>query len=100
VEVFRTPDERFSNLSGYPFAPRYVEVGGLRVHYVYEGSGETGPVLLLHGEPTWSYLYRKRSRLWPPAARAAYDAPFPNRASKAGARRFPRLVADFAGRRE
>jgi haloalkane dehalogenase len=57
VDAYRTPDERFDDLPGYPFAPRYVEQDGLRVHYVDEGSGP--PVLLLHGEPTWSYLYRR-----------------------------------------
>lgn len=62
MEILRTPDERFENLPGHPFRPRYVEVPAgagpfLRVHYVDEGSGE--PVLLLHGEPSWSYLYRK-----------------------------------------
>jgi len=57
VDVYRTPDERFDDLAGYPFEPRYVEQDGLRLHYLDEGSGD--PVLLLHGEPTWSYLYRK-----------------------------------------
>lgn len=57
MAIIRTPDERFENLPGYPFKPNYTEIGGLRVHYVDEGSGE--PVLCLHGEPTWSYLYRK-----------------------------------------
>jgi haloalkane dehalogenase len=57
--VFRTPDERFLDLPGYPFAPRYVEVEGLRIHYVDEGPSGGDPVLLLHGEPSWSYLYRK-----------------------------------------
>jgi haloalkane dehalogenase len=66
VSVFRTPDERFEGLPGFPFAPRYVEQDGLRMHYVDEGEGE--PVLLLHGEPTWSYLYRK---VIPPIAEAA-----------------------------
>lgn len=55
--VYRTPDERFENLPGYNFAPHYFEFDGLRMHYVDEGAGD--PVLLLHGEPTWSYLYRK-----------------------------------------
>lgn len=55
-EVFRTPDERFAALPGYPFAPRYLTQDGLRLHYLDEGSGEV--VLLLHGEPTWSFLYR------------------------------------------
>jgi haloalkane dehalogenase len=55
--VFRTPDDRFSGIAEYPFEPRYVEYDALRMHYVDEGNGE--PVLCLHGEPTWSYLYRK-----------------------------------------
>jgi haloalkane dehalogenase len=60
MRVLRTPDERFANLPGYPFAPHYVEVGdGLRMHYVDEGPRDVDPVLLLHGEPSWSYLYRK-----------------------------------------
>jgi haloalkane dehalogenase len=57
AEVFRTPDERFEGLPGYPFEPHYAEVGGLRMHYVDEGGGD--PVVLFHGEPSWSYLYRK-----------------------------------------
>jgi haloalkane dehalogenase len=57
METYRTPDERFDELPGYDFAPRYVEQDGLRMHYVDEGEGT--PVLLLHGEPTWAFLYRK-----------------------------------------
>jgi haloalkane dehalogenase len=57
VDVHRTPDERFETLPGYDFAPRYLDQDGLRMHYVDEGDGP--PVLLLHGEPTWAYLYRK-----------------------------------------
>jgi haloalkane dehalogenase len=57
MDAYRTPDERFDGLPGYAFAPHYVEQDGLRLHYLDEGSGP--PVLLLHGEPTWSYLYRK-----------------------------------------
>jgi haloalkane dehalogenase len=57
TDVLRTPDERFEGLPDYPFAPRYAEVGGLRMHYVDEGDGPV--VLMLHGEPTWSFLYRK-----------------------------------------
>jgi haloalkane dehalogenase len=56
MDVFRTPDERFENLPGYPYEPRYVEVDGLRLHHIDEGSGPT--VLCFHGEPSWSYLYR------------------------------------------
>jgi haloalkane dehalogenase len=57
LSVYRTPDERFDALVGFPFAPRYREQDGLRMHYIEEGTGK--PVLLLHGEPTWAYLYRK-----------------------------------------
>lgn len=58
MNALRTPDERFSDLPGYPFEPHYVDVGdGFRLHYVDEGAGD--PVLMLHGEPSWSYLYRK-----------------------------------------
>jgi haloalkane dehalogenase len=57
VTVYRTPDEQFRNLVEYPFEPHYVEQDGLRMHYMEEGGGD--PVLLLHGEPTWSFLYRK-----------------------------------------
>jgi haloalkane dehalogenase len=57
MELLRTPDERFRDLPGYPFEPHYVDVGGVRMHCVDEGAGP--PVLLLHGEPSWSYLYRK-----------------------------------------
>ena len=56
MDAYRTPDERFAGLPGYDFAPRYLEQDGLRMHYVDEGEGD--PVLLLHGEPTWAYLYR------------------------------------------
>jgi haloalkane dehalogenase len=59
MDVLRTPDERFANLPGYPFPPHYVEVDGLRIHYVDEGPRDAAPVLMLHGEPSWSYLYRK-----------------------------------------
>lgn len=59
MEILRTPDERFAGLPGWPFAPRYAEVDGLRIHYVDEGPPDAPPVLMLHGEPSWSYLYRK-----------------------------------------
>lgn len=56
-----TPEERFVDLPGYPFSPNYFECGGdlagLRMHNLDEGEGP--PILLLHGEPTWAYLYRK-----------------------------------------
>ena len=60
MEIFRTPDERFTDLPGYDFEPHYTEVDGLRMHYVDEGEGK--PVVCFHGEPTWVYLYRKVAR--------------------------------------
>ena len=66
MKVLRTPDERFENLTDFPYEPNYVSVnvnvddgedGELRIHYVDEGEGEI--VLCMHGQPTWSYLYRK-----------------------------------------
>jgi haloalkane dehalogenase len=65
VDVFRTPDERFDGLPDFGFEPRYADVDGLRLHYVDEGEGP--PVVCFHGEPTWSYLYRK---MVPPLAAA------------------------------
>lgn len=64
ISVLRTPEECFHELPDYPFAPNYLEVPGpygalLRMHYVDEGPRNGRPVLLLHGEPTWSFLYRK-----------------------------------------
>jgi len=63
MHTLRTPDDRFATLPDYPFAPHYAEVtdgdgGTLRVHYLDEGSADAAPILLLHGEPSWSYLYR------------------------------------------
>ena len=64
MRTLRTPDERFVGLPGYPFEPNYVEVsdqdgGTLRVHHLDEGPHDAAPVLCMHGEPSWSYLYRK-----------------------------------------
>jgi haloalkane dehalogenase len=66
VKILRTPDECFANLDGYAFEPHYVEVEAtgpgsppLRIHYVDEGPRDAAPVLLMHGNPTWSYLHRK-----------------------------------------
>lgn len=58
MDVLRTPDECFTNLPDFPFEPHYLEVDGLRVHYLDEGPADGPVVLLLHGEPSWSYLYR------------------------------------------
>ena len=57
MEFYRTPDTAFANLPGYPFEPHYRDFEGLRMHYVDEGAGD--PFLLMHGEPDWSYLYRR-----------------------------------------
>lgn len=64
MRYVRTPDDRFEDLDGFPFAPRYVQVpdgegGELRMHYVDEGPRDGQVILCLHGQPTWSYLYRK-----------------------------------------
>ena len=65
MHVLRTPDDRFAGLVDYPFAPRYAEINDvetstpMRIHYIDEGPRDAPPVLLLHGEPRWSYLYRK-----------------------------------------
>lgn len=58
-EVFRTPDDRFSALPGYDFAPNYTEIDGLRMHYLDEGSRAGRPIVCFHGEPSWAFLYRK-----------------------------------------
>ena len=57
--VLRTPDDRFEDLKDYPFDPNYMEIDGLRIHYLDEGPKDADPIFLLHGEPTWSYLFRK-----------------------------------------
>ncbi len=59
MKILRTPEDRFANLPDYPFAPHYHQITPeLRLHYVDEGPRDASPVLMLHGEPTWSYLYR------------------------------------------
>lgn len=75
MEILRTPDERFTDLPGYGFEPHYIEVDGLRMHYVDEGPASAEPVLMLHGEPSWSYLYRK---MIPVITAAGYRAVAPD----------------------
>ena len=63
MDTLRTPDDRFADLPGYPFPPHYVDIpdgegGTLRVHHVDKGDPDAPVVVLLHGEPSWSYLYR------------------------------------------
>jgi haloalkane dehalogenase len=64
--IYRTPESRFDRLPDFDFQPNYFDQGGLRMHYLDEGAGD--PILLLHGEPTWSFLYRK---MIPPLAAVA-----------------------------
>ena len=73
MDALRPPDEAFAALPDYPFAPHWLEHDGLRMHYVDEGAGE--PVLLLHGEPTWSFLWR---RIVPPLAASGRRAIAPD----------------------
>ena len=120
--VLRTPAERFAELPGFGFAPNYADIDGLRMHYVDAGPRKASPVVLLHGEPSWSYLYREMlpilveaghrviapdligfGRSDKPADRsvhtyapsdvlAAYEAPFPDESYKAGPRALPAMV--------
>ena len=64
MTILRTPNERFEDLPDFPYQPNYIEIEGKRVHYVDEGQGEI--ILCLHGEPSWSFLYRK---MIPPLSR-------------------------------
>jgi haloalkane dehalogenase len=80
TQVLRTPDERFANLPDYPFAPHYADIadprlGSLRMHFVDEGPRDAPIALMLHGEPTWSFLYRK---MIPIVAAAGYRAVAPD----------------------
>jgi haloalkane dehalogenase len=75
VDFVRTPDDRFTDLVDFPYAPSYVEIDGLRMAYVDEGSGQAGTFLLLHGEPTWGYLYR---RMIPPLVAAGFRVVAPD----------------------
>lgn len=69
MQALRTPESRFDDLPDYPFDPHYVDIDGLRMHYVDEGPADADPVLLLHGEPSWSFLYR---HMIPPLAAAGH----------------------------
>lgn len=60
MEFLQTPDDRFQQLPDFPFAPHYLPIdAGLQMHYIDEGPPSAQPILLLHGEPSWSFLYRK-----------------------------------------
>ena len=78
-DVLRTPDERFANLPGYPFAPHYISdlagYPGLRVHFLDEGVRDARKVFLcLHGQPTWSYLYRRMLPVFTAAGHRVVDS--------------------------
>lgn len=80
MKTVRTPDDRFADLPGYDFEPHYIEVddtegGRLRVHHLDEGPPDAAPVLLMHGEPTWSYLYR---HVVPPLVEAGHRVIVPD----------------------
>ena len=75
MKIMRTPDQRFNALPDYPFTPHYAQLGELRMHYVDEGPRDAAPVLMLHGEPSWSYLYRK---MVPVFAQGGYRALAPD----------------------
>jgi haloalkane dehalogenase len=76
MEHVRTPDERFANLPDFPYEPRYVEVPpGLRMAWVEAGPSDGAVVLMLHGEPSWSFLYRKVMKV---VAAAGYRAVAPD----------------------
>jgi haloalkane dehalogenase len=69
MKILRTPESCFEGLPGYDFEPNFVELDGLRMHYVDQGPGDCETMLLLHGEPSWSYLYR---HMIPPLAGAGF----------------------------
>lgn len=75
MKLLRTPEDRFRKLPDYPFEPHYVDIDDMRMHYVDEGPADSDPVLLLHGEPSWSYLYR---HMVPPIASAGLRAIAPD----------------------
>jgi haloalkane dehalogenase len=76
LKILRTPDDRFRDLPGYGFSPHYFDVADdLRLHYVDEGPSNGTPILMLHGEPSWSFLYRK---MIPAFASAGFRAVAPD----------------------
>ena len=97
MKTLRTPDEHFANLSDYPFEPHYADIadqdgGTLRVHYLDEGPGDAAPVLLLHGEPSWSYLYR---HMIPPLVAAGHRVIVPDQVGF-GRSEKPTETADYS----
>ncbi len=74
-EALRTPDSRFEDLPDFDFQANYMTINGLRIHYIDDGPREAPPILLMHGEPSWSYLYRK---MIPPLVEEGYRAIAPD----------------------
>ena len=75
MKLLRTPDDRFENLPDFPFEPHYVIVDDIRIHYVDEGSNDEEVILLMHGEPSWSFLYRN---MIPPLVNAGFRVVAPD----------------------
>jgi len=75
MKLLRTPDERFKNLPDFPFEPHYIVVDGIRIHYVDEGSNDEEVILLMHGEPSWSFIYR---HMIPPLLEAGFRCVAPD----------------------
>jgi haloalkane dehalogenase len=92
MQILRTPDERFAGLPGYDFEPHYAEINGMRMHFLDEGPRNSAPVLLLHGEPSWCYLYRK---MIPVITAAGYRAVAPDFAGF-GRSDKPAEIADYS----
>ncbi|MFW9950685.1 MAG: haloalkane dehalogenase [Candidatus Thorarchaeota archaeon] len=75
MKLLRTPDERFKDLIDFPYDPKYVEVDGIRIHYVDEGPRGSEVILLMHGEPSWCFLYR---HMIPPLTEANFRVVAPD----------------------
>lgn len=75
IGFLRTPDDRFDDVTDFPYEPNHVDIDGLRMAYIDEGPADGPVVLLLHGEPTWSFLYR---RMIPPLVAAGYRCVAPD----------------------
>ncbi|MGB1464673.1 MAG: alpha/beta fold hydrolase, partial [Parvibaculales bacterium] len=92
----RTPDSRFENLKDFDFEPNYMEVDGLRIHYVDEGPQDGKPIFLLHGQPTWGYLFR---HMIPPLVDAGYRVIVPDMVGFGRSDKFKTVSDCNSGRR-
>ena len=75
MDILQTPDDRFIDLIDFPFKPNYLEIEDLRIHYVDEGTNNSEVILLMHGEPSWSFLYRY---MIPPLVKAGFRVVAPD----------------------